>query len=67
VLQGDDYDRLVQEAINLDPGSSTFPVDVANADVILVALPAQGASNGVKRVVAGRPVDLTAGCSTNFF
>jgi two-component system, OmpR family, sensor kinase len=65
-LQGDDYDRLVQEAINLAPNTLTFPVDVGNADVILVALSGQGASNGVNRVVAGRAVDLTAGWIKEF-
>jgi two-component system OmpR family sensor kinase len=63
-LQGNDYDRLVQEAISLDPGNSKFPVDVGNADVILVALPGQIAT--VQRVVAGRPVDLTAGWIKEF-
>ncbi len=65
-LQGDDYDRLVQEAIRLDANTSTFPVDVGNADVILVALAGQGDSNGVKRVVAGRAVNLTAGWIKEF-
>ena len=63
-LQGNDYDRLVQEAISLDPGNSKFPVDVGNADVILVALPGQIAA--INRVVAGRPVDLTAGWIKEF-
>jgi signal transduction histidine kinase len=65
-LEGDDYDRLVQEAISLPPGLFTFPVDVDNADVILVALPGQGAAPQVDRVVAGRPVDLTAGWLREF-
>jgi two-component system, OmpR family, sensor kinase len=66
-LQGsEDYDRLVQEAISLDPNKSAFPVDVDNADVYLVALSGQGASNGVDRVIAGRAVDLTAGWLKEF-
>jgi two-component system OmpR family sensor kinase len=61
-----DYDRLMQEAISLDPGNSKFPIDVGNSDVIIVALPEQDPTTRVSRVVAGRAVNLTAGWLKEF-
>ena len=60
-----DYDRLMQEAIGLDPGMS-IPVDIASSDVILVALSEQDSATRVSRVVAGRAVNLTAGWLKEF-
>ena len=55
-----DYDRLMQEAVNLLPGKFAFPVSVGNGSVLLVARPETDPTNVVGRVVAGREVDLTA-------
>lgn len=55
------YDRLMSEAVALDPGKSSYPIDVAGSDVMLVSLPQSGGSTLVTRVVVGRPVDLSAG------
>lgn len=64
--QDTDYDRLMQAAIGLAPGSSTYPIDVGNADVLLVSLPELDSTTSVTRVVAGREVDLTAGWLQEF-
>jgi two-component system OmpR family sensor kinase len=54
-----DYDRLMQQAVNLAPGYSA-PVSVGNNSVLLVALPETDSTTLVARVVAGREVDFTA-------
>jgi two-component system OmpR family sensor kinase len=54
-----DYDRLMQQAVNLAPGYSAA-VSVGNNSVLLVALPETDSTTLVTRVVAGREVDLTA-------
>src|SRR5215211_3724159 len=61
-----DYERLIGEAKALQPGVSTFPVQVANTDVMLVSLAETDPATPVTRVVVGRPVDLTAGWLREF-
>jgi signal transduction histidine kinase len=61
-----DYERLMREARALAPNTSTYPIDVANEDVMLVALPETDPTTPVTRVVVGRPVDLTAGWLNEF-
>jgi len=56
-----DYDRLMCEAIALTPDYFAFPIDVANNDVMLVALAESDPTTLVTRVVVGREVDLTVG------
>ena len=63
---GSDYDRLMREAIALAPGFFAYPIDVANNDVMLIALPETDASTVVTRVVVGRDVDLAAGWFREF-
>ena len=53
-----DYDRLMQQAVSMDPGRSAFPVKVAGADVMLVSLPETDSTTLVSKVVVGREVDL---------
>jgi two-component system, OmpR family, sensor kinase len=61
-----DYDRLMCEAIALEPENSAYPIVVANNDVMLVSLPETDHTTLVTRVVAGREVDLTAGWVSEF-
>ena len=61
-----DYERLVGEAKALPPGTLTFPIQVANTDVMLVSLAETDPTTAVTRVVVGRPVDLTAGWLREF-
>jgi signal transduction histidine kinase len=61
-----DYERLISNATALPPGSSTFPIDVGNADVMLVSLPETDPNTPVTRVVVGRPVDLTTAWLSEF-
>jgi signal transduction histidine kinase len=55
-----DFDRLMQEAINLGPGTSTYPVSIRRNDVMLVALAETDPATIVTRAVVGREVDLTS-------
>jgi signal transduction histidine kinase len=55
-----DYDRFMQEAVNLAPGLSAYPVPIGGADVMLVSLAETEPSTIVTRVVVGREVDLTS-------
>ena len=61
-----DYERLIGEAKALPPGTLTFPIQVANTDVMLVSLAETDPTTAVTRVVVGRPVDLTAGWLREF-
>src|SRR5688572_16432184 len=65
-LQEGDYDRLLREARALAPGISAYPIDVANNDVMLVALAETDPTTPVTRVVVGREVDLTANWVSEF-
>jgi signal transduction histidine kinase len=65
-LQEDDYERLLREARALAPNNSAYPIDVANNDVMLVALPETDPTTPVTRVVVGREVDLTANWVSEF-
>ena len=60
------YDRLMREAIALDPGNSAYPIAVAGNDFMLVSLPESDPSTTVTRVVVGREVDLSAGWGRAF-
>jgi len=64
--RGGDYERLMNEALALQPGNSAFPIDVAGNDVMLVSLPETDPTTLVARVVVGREVDLTAGWLREF-
>jgi len=61
-----DYERLMREAVALQPGLSTFPIAVGSSEVMLVSLPETDPSTLVARVVVGREVDLTAGWLREF-
>jgi signal transduction histidine kinase len=61
-----DYDRLMCEAIALEPQNSAYPIIVADNDVMLVSLPEMDPSTPVTRAVVGRAVDLTAGWVSEF-
>ena len=61
-----DYERLIREARALQPGNSTYPINVANTSLMLVSLPETDPTTAVTRVVVGRPVDLTAGWFQEF-
>jgi len=68
-LQGSantDYERLVQNARDVEPGTSTYPITIASGAVMLVSLRETDPTNIVDRVVAGRVVDLSAGWLSEF-
>ena len=54
-----DYDRLMQQAVDLAPGFS-FPVSVGNSSALLVARAETDPITVISKVVVGREVDLTS-------
>jgi signal transduction histidine kinase len=62
----DDYNRLMQTALNVAPGNSAYPVSIARGDILLVSLKETDPITLVDRVVAGREVDLNGGWLSQF-